>query len=115
MVKRCKPKSDGQGGWLPNGASAKTGLNRSISDVGWGQFISILKVKAEDAGRKIVGVNPAYTSIRCHKCQSVCVRPSQDVVVCEVHGSQDADLNGALNVFFRAGLGSTISIGNCLL
>ena len=51
-------------------------------------------------------VNPAYTSIDCHQCGRRCTRPQQDTVVCPVHGSMDADRNGALNIYARAGLGS---------
>ena len=53
MLRRAKPvpDPDNPGQFLPNGARAKSGLNRSISDAGWGQFISILRAKAEDAGR----------------------------------------------------------------
>ncbi|MFH8739101.1 transposase [Streptomyces sp. NPDC017964] len=38
MVRRAAPKPDPDtsGAFLPNGASAKAGLNRSISDTGWG-------------------------------------------------------------------------------
>ena len=32
LVKRPKPKQDENGEYLPNGASAKTGLNKSITD-----------------------------------------------------------------------------------
>jgi putative transposase len=39
--------------------AAKAGLNRSILDAGWGQFISILVAKAEEAGRRMVKVDPA--------------------------------------------------------
>jgi putative transposase len=42
MLRRAKPKPDpdNPGMFLPNGARAKSGLNRSISDAGWGQFVS---------------------------------------------------------------------------
>lgn len=108
MGKRAKarPDPDQPGQWLPNGAAAKTGLNRSIADVGWNQFLTILRAKAAWAGREVIGVNPAYTSIDCHLCRRRCTRPRQDAVVCEVHGAMDADWNGARNVFTRAGLGS---------
>jgi transposase len=33
-------------------------------------------------------------------------RPRQDTVICAVHGVIDADVNGALNIYTRAGLGS---------
>jgi putative transposase len=86
--------------------AAKAGLNRSILDAGWGQFTSILVAKAESAGRRVVLVHPASTSIDCHLCGASCTRPRQDIVVCPVHGDLDADLNGARNIATRAGLGS---------
>jgi putative transposase len=86
--------------------AAKAGLNRSILDAGWGQFTSILVAKAESAGRRVVLVSPAYTSIDCHTCGARCTRPRQDTVVCPAHGDLDADLNGARNIATRAGLGS---------
>ena len=86
--------------------AAKAGLNRSILDAGWGQFMSILVAKAESAGRRVVLVSPAFTSIDCHACGARCTRPRQDTVVCPAHGDLDADLNGARNIATRAGLGS---------
>jgi putative transposase len=86
--------------------AAKAGLNRSILDAGWGQFTSILVAKAESAGRRVILVNPAYTSIDCHTCGARSTRPRQEIIVCPVHGELDADLNGARNIATRAGLGS---------
>lgn len=86
--------------------AAKAGLNRSILDAGWGQFLAILLAKAEGAGRRVVKVNPRDTSITCCLCGARCVRPRQDTVICPVHGGMDADLNGARNILTRAGLGS---------
>jgi putative transposase len=86
--------------------AAKAGLNRSILDAGWGQFTSILVAKAESAGRRVVLVHPASTSIDCHICGARCSRPRQDTVICPAHGELDADLNGARNIATRAGLGS---------
>lgn len=70
MLRRRKPKPDpnNPGKFLPNGARAKAGLNRSISDAGWGQFVSILRAKAEDAGRTWIEVDPRHTSDRCERC-----------------------------------------------
>jgi putative transposase len=70
MVRRAKPVADpdNPGQFLPNGARAKSGLNRSISDAGWGQFVSILRAKAEDAGRTLIEVDPRHTSDGCEKC-----------------------------------------------
>ena len=50
------------GGFIPNGQSAKSGLNKSWADAGFGQFFEILKYKAEKAGAVVIPVNPSYTS-----------------------------------------------------
>ena len=70
MVRRAKPVPDPDtpGQFLTNGARAKSGLNRSISDAGWGGFISILRAKAEEAGRVWIEVDPRHTSDGCEKC-----------------------------------------------
>ncbi len=46
MSKRPMPKQDEQGNYLPNGAAAKGGLNKSIVDAGWGQFQQFCTNKA---------------------------------------------------------------------
>jgi putative transposase len=43
-------------------------LAKSITDAGWGAFLTILTDKAACAGRRVVAVNPAYTSQRCSGC-----------------------------------------------
>ena len=101
-----RPDPDQAGAFLPNRATAKAGLNKSILDAGWAQFTNILTAKAESAGRRVVFVNPASTSIECHRCGRRCARPRQDTVICPRHGKMDADLNGARNIAARAGLGS---------
>ena len=70
MLRRAKPVPDPDqpGVFLSNGARAKSGLSRSISDAGWGQFVSILRAKAEDAGRTWIEVDPRHTSDRCEAC-----------------------------------------------
>ena len=76
MSKRPKPKQDAETGeYLPNGASQKAGLNKSIADVAWGMFRRVLSEKAESAGRQLMEVNPAYTSQDCSGCG---YRPSKD-------------------------------------
>ncbi len=108
MTRHPAPRPDPgrPGSFLPNQARAKAGLNSSILDAGWAQFISILSGKAAEAGRRVVLVNPAGTSIDCHRCGRRCTRPRQTTVICPVHGAIDADVNGALNIASRAGLGS---------
>jgi len=108
MTRRPAPKPDPgkHGAFLPNMAAAKAGLNKAILDAGWAQFASILTAKAESAGRRVVFVNPAGTSITCHICGRECTRPKQSTVTCPTHGEIDADINGARNIAARAGLGS---------
>jgi putative transposase len=72
LVRRPKPKQDEQTGqYVPNGAAAKGGLNKSISDAGWGMFTDMLHVKAAWAGRQVIFVNPKYTSQICPACGNV--------------------------------------------
>jgi putative transposase len=108
MTRRPRPRPDPArpSSYLPNRASAKAGLNKAVRDAGWAQFITILTGKAEEAGRRVIMVNPANTSITCHRCAARCTRPRQNTVICPVHGPMDADVNGARNVYVRAGLGS---------
>jgi len=47
----------------------KSFLAKSIADVGWNQFRQFLTYKAEEAGRVMKVVNPAYTSQTCNRCQ----------------------------------------------
>ena len=62
LSKKNKTKQDDNGKYLPNGQSAKAGLNKSWTDASFGQFFTILKFKAEKAGALVVPVNPQYTS-----------------------------------------------------
>jgi putative transposase len=43
-------------------------LAKSIADVGWAAFLTILGYKAACAGRRVVAVPPAYTSQTCSGC-----------------------------------------------
>lgn len=72
LTKRPKPKQDeATGAYLPNGASAKAGLTKSILDAGWRTFTELTSVKAVWAGRTVIFVNPARTSQICPNCGTV--------------------------------------------
>jgi putative transposase len=108
MVRRAKPVTDPEnpGQFLPNGARAKSGLNRSISDAGWGQFVSILRAKAEDAGRTWIEVDPRHTSDGCEKCGYAAAenRVTQAAFECQRCSHRaPADQHAARNIL-RAGL-----------
>ncbi|HEY1840846.1 MAG TPA: transposase [Mycobacterium sp.] len=108
MLRRAKPVADpaNPGHYLPNGARAKSGLNRSISDAGWGQFVSILRAKAEEAGRAWIEVDPRHTSDRCEACGHAARanRVTQAEFACQRCGhTAPADGHAARNIL-RAGL-----------
>ena len=108
MVRRAKPVPDpaNPGQFLPNGQAAKSGLNRSIHDAGWGAFVAILEAKAEEAGRRVVTADPRHTSDRCEACGYAIKenRASQAVFRCVACGhSAHADEHAARNIL-RAGL-----------
>lgn len=108
MVRAPKPKPDPEapGAFLPNGAAAKAGLNRSIQDAGWGLFLGILHAKAESAGREVIPVDPRNTSRTCPECGHVSGenRVTQEKFHCVTCGhTAHADVVGAINVL-RAGL-----------
>src|ERR1017187_4015047 len=71
MSRRARPKHAENGMYLPNGGSAKSGLNKSIQDAGWKQFVQFCTYKAECADRKVVQINPRYTSQVCSGCGTV--------------------------------------------
>jgi putative transposase len=103
MVRRSKPRPAQDGTFEPNGAKAKSGLNRSIHDDWWGQLTRMLAYEAEDAGRELRVVPPHFTSQRCSRCEHVdeASRRSQAVFRCTACGYQaHADLNAACNVLW---------------
>jgi putative transposase len=103
MSKRPKPKQDEESGhYLPNGASAKAGLNTSILDAGWGQFQQICKNKAECAGSRVLFVSPKDTSQLCSTCGArVHKELEQRWHACSCGCSLDRDHNAARNILKR--------------
>jgi len=85
-------------------------LAKSILDASWNKLIQYTSYKAEDAGRKVVLVNPANTSQMCSSCgQTVKKDLSIRIHNCPYCGlSIDRDLNAALNIA-RLGLQSLAS------
>ena len=107
MTRRPKPKSDPAkpGHYLPNGAKAKAGLNRSILGNNWSRLMKRLKDKMDANGGKLVIVPAAYTSQTCHQCGHVAKenRESQAVFHCVGCGYKaNADVNAAMNILGRA-------------
>lgn len=80
-------------------------LSKNIHDASWNLFIKNLIYKAEDAGREIKLINPAYTSQDCSNClYRVKKKLSERTHNCPNCGLIiDRDLNAAKNIL-RIGL-----------
>ena len=111
LSKRNKKKKDNHGNYLPNGQSAKSGLNKSWSDAAFGQFFDILDYIASKAGAIVKKVKPAYTS------QLLSYRDEFVFTDCSIREYYDAiekiqvdrDINSAVNIK-RVGLGLFLTI-----
>lgn len=91
--------------------SQKSGLNRSILNVGWHALKVKLDYKLEDRGGHLLLVDPKYTSQVCSCCgeKDSENRKSQAVFKCVQCGfSANADHNAAINILNR-GLPKTAS------
>ena len=68
LTRRCKPKIDNEGNWLPNGQAAKSRLNSSMLDAAHGQFVQVLKFVAWKRGLVVREIDPRGTSQHCWNC-----------------------------------------------
>lgn len=86
------------------------GLNKSIGDVAWHQFVQFTTSKAEEAGRRVVLVDPRNTTKACSGCGEIVPKKlSERVHRCPQCGLVlDRDVNAALNILARGltGMGS---------
>lgn len=83
---------------------AKAGLNRSILDQGWGEFVRQLDYKLQWRGGWLVKVPAHHTSQTCSECGHVSPdnRPAQAVFHCRACGhAEHADINAAQNIRAR--------------
>jgi len=82
-------------------------LAKSIADVAWNQFAQILFYKAEEAGRKIVAIDPRGTSQICSRCGTIVKKKlSTRWHKCSVCGLRlHRDINASRNIL-RLGLQS---------
>ena len=80
---------------------ARTRLAKSTHDAGWAQFVKILASKAEEAGVRVVAVDPKNTTQACSRCGAlpeVKKKPSERMHVCMCGYVQDRDINAAENI-----------------
>jgi putative transposase len=102
LTRKPKPKQDENGTYLPNGASAKGGLNKSILDAGWSQFVQVCTYKAAWAGRTLIKVDPKFTSQVCSGCGQARRKDlSERWHRCDCGTELDRDVNAAINILER--------------
>ena len=68
LIRRNKPKLDGQGGFLPNNQAVSSGMNKSWLDAAHSQFFKILEWVAWKLGKLVVKIDPWGTSQHCYAC-----------------------------------------------
>ncbi|MCM0593280.1 MAG: RNA-guided endonuclease InsQ/TnpB family protein [Gloeotrichia echinulata DVL01] len=83
---------------------SKSRISKSVHDAGWGNFLSILTNKAENAGLLVIPVNPKNTSQDCSNCGAkVPKKLHERWHNCPHCGcSLDRDHNAAINIKNRA-------------
>jgi len=101
MNAKCKPKQDETGRYLPNGQAAKSGLNRSISDASWGNFVRILTYKAEWNDKEIIRIGRFFPSSKLCSCGWINqnLKLSDRIWTCSYCGTtHDRDILAANNI-----------------
>ena len=100
MVRRPKPKYDDKGRAQPNGAAAKSGLNKAVTKSRFARLRTSILYKCRRNGKVAVFVNAKNSSRECSKCGYTAKenRPSQAVFCCRREGcghEENADLNAS--------------------
>jgi putative transposase len=97
IIRRNKLKTDGTGKITANGQAAKSGLNKSMTDVALGQFANVLKWVAQKLGKRVIEVNPKGTSQHCWACLSKAPKELSDRWHrCQCGESLPRDVNSGL-------------------
>ena len=93
---------------------ARTKMAKSVLDAGWGQFLSILSVKALNAGLATKAVNPRNTSQNCSNCGNKVQKKLKDRTHSCPHCGYvaDRDVNAAINILNLA-VGHPVSSKAC--
>jgi len=84
--------------YLPNGASAKAGLNATILASCWGLIATFLSYKALRINKLVIKVTPYKSSQECAKCGHIHKdnRLSQSEFICKIcQYTENADLNAS--------------------
>jgi putative transposase len=92
------------GRFLKNGQSRKKGLNRSISDAGWGELILKIEYLAAKQGKVVIKVNPKHSSQECRNCGHIdkSNRDGEKFICVECGYHEHADIGAAKTIRDRA-------------
>ena len=87
---------------------AERNFGKTINDAGWNMFADMISYKAEEAGCKIVFVNPKNTTQECSNCGKIVHKELWERIHSCVCGlSIDRDLNASINILDKATVGQT--------
>jgi putative transposase len=106
MTRRPKPRPE-EDHWLPNGATAKAGLNKAILGRCLGMIRTQAEYKCRWTGKAFILVPAAYSSTRCRCCGHTDPgnRPTQAEFYCQACGHREhADVHAARDHRHRAWL-----------
>jgi len=103
MTSKVSPKIDPNDPtkYLPNGASAKSGLNREILDIGFYELRRQLEYKSLLYGSNVQVIDRFFPSSKtCSKCGQIKsdLKLSDREYVCDCGLTIDRDLNAAINI-----------------
>jgi IS605 OrfB family transposase len=75
-------------------------FNKKLGNWAFGQFLKLLKYKAENLGKIVIEINPKYTSQQCSKCWFISKENRyKSKFLCQECGFElNADLNAARNI-----------------
>ena len=78
-------------------------LNRTILDASWDKFVFLCSYKAENAGGKVIKVNPKNTTKMCSRCGALVDKDlSERIHLCPICWLKiDRDFNASLNILRR--------------
>jgi putative transposase len=81
---------------------ARSRTAKGVLNAGWASFITLLSLKAVNAGRKVLGVDPNYTSQDCSRCgHRQKVRIGHAYICANCGMDMHRDVNAAINILNR--------------
>src|SRR4028118_2204784 len=105
MMRRCRVKVDEQPGiFLKNGQSKSKGLNRSISDAGWGKLVLRIDYLVAKPGQIVIKINPKHSSQECRNCGNIdkSNREGEKFICAKCGYHEHADIGAAKTIRDRA-------------